>query len=95
MTTRYFNPAYFGMTEAEKQKQIKLNYYTSKGKLKTAIKVRCKRFDFNEELFKACKTIEELNEKVKTELANKGYSELDIKRLFVIRKSTYNPRKPK
>ena len=95
MTTRYFNPQYLGLNEQEKQKQIKLNYYNSKGKLKNAIKVRCKRFDFNEELFKACKTIEELNEKVKAEFTNKGYSELDIKRLFVIRKSTYNPRKPK
>ena len=95
MTTRYFNPAYIGMTEADKQRQIKLNYYNSKGKLKASIKVRCKRFGFNEELFKDCKTVEELNNVVKSELSNRGYSEVDIKRLFVIRKSTYEPRKPK
>ena len=51
MTTHYFNPQYVGMTDAEKQKTIKLNYYNSKGKMKNAISVRCKRFGFDKELF--------------------------------------------
>ena len=93
MSSKYCNPAYLGMSEAEKQKNIKLNYYNSKGKMKACINVRCKRFGFDKSLFKDCKTTDELNIKVKEELTKQGYTELDISRLFVLRKSTYAPRK--
>ena len=93
MSNKYFNPIYVGMTETEKQKNIRLNYYNTKGKLKASIKARCNRFGFDKELFKDCKSVDELNDKVKNELAKQGYSSLDISRLFVVRKSTYTKRK--
>ena len=89
----YKNPEYLNMSEEEKRKQIRLNYYNKTGKLQNAITTRCKRFDFDKSIFKDCKTIDELNEKVKEELTKKGYTDLDISRLFVIRKATYAPRK--
>ena len=93
MSNKYFNPIYVGMTETEKQKNIRMNYYQTKGKLKASIKARCKRFGFDKELFKDCKSVDELNDKVKNELAKQGYSSLDISRLFIVRKSTYTQRK--
>ena len=93
MSNRYFNPIYAGLSEIEKQKNIRLNYYNTKGKLKASIKARCKRFGFDKELFKDCRCVDELNDMVKKELSKQGYNSLDISRLFIVRKSTYAPRK--
>ena len=87
------NPDYVNMNDAQKRKQIRLNYYNKTGKMNNAITTRCKRFGFEREIFNECKTIDDLNDVVNRQLKLKGYSDLDISRLFVVRKSTYEPRK--
>ena len=90
---KYINPEYVNMSEEQKRKQIRLNYYNKTGKLNNAIATRCKRFNFDKNIFNDCKTIDDLNDMVKHQLSLQGYSDLDISRLFVVRKSTYEPRK--
>jgi len=90
---KYMNPEYLNMSEEQKRKQIRLNYYNKTAKLKNAITTRCNRFGFDRDIFKDCKTIDELNDMVKHQLSLQGYNDLDISRLFVVRKSTYAPRK--
>ena len=91
------NPAYAGMSEAEKKRAIRKAYYHNKGKVYHGINIRVDRFDMTKEQFNGCKTIEDLNDKVRQHLEEQKYNEKVIKSLmaFCYRGIEYTPYKPR
>ena len=83
------NEAYVGLTDEAKRKAITRNYYDKKGKLIYAIKNRVSKYGMDKDLFKECKTIEEVNVKVGDYLLTKGFTEENVKRM-INRPTNYN-----
>lgn len=83
------NEAYVGLTDEAKRKAITRNYYDKKGKLIYAIKNRVSKYGMDKDLFKECKTIEEVNVKVGEYLLTKGFTEENVKRM-INRPTNYN-----
>jgi hypothetical protein len=58
------NPAYLDMNPKQKQQAITRNYYNNKGKLLFIKRKFCKKFNLDKDIFKECKTEDEVNKTI-------------------------------